>query len=150
RLRCMYHGFVYDRTGHVVEIPGENRVPKNLRLHNYPVAERYGWVWVWMGNPEAATQTLIPPLLGADERAYVTGYGQLDYEAEARLIIDNLLDLSHVSFLHEKTFRMTDTWARERPTVTERERSVHSERWIRNQGVMGSVDTMRLVDTYFS
>jgi phenylpropionate dioxygenase-like ring-hydroxylating dioxygenase large terminal subunit len=149
-LRCMYHGFVYDHEGRVIEIPGEKRVPQNLRLRKYPVAERYGWVWIWMGEPAAASPALIPPLLGTAEREYVTAHGQLDYEAEARLVVDNLLDLSHVSFLHEKTFRMTDTWARERPTVTERERSVHSERWIRNQGVMGSVDTTHLVDTYFS
>jgi phenylpropionate dioxygenase-like ring-hydroxylating dioxygenase large terminal subunit len=150
RLRCMYHGLLYDRAGTVVEIPGQERSTANLSLRKFPTAERFGWIWLFMGDADAAREEMLPPLLGLEQDDYTLGSGQLEYAAEARLVHDNLLDLSHVSFLHEKTFRMTDVWARERPTVTEFARSVRSERWIENQGVVGSLSDSTRVDTYFS
>jgi phenylpropionate dioxygenase-like ring-hydroxylating dioxygenase large terminal subunit len=149
KLRCMYHGFLYDRTGRVVEIPGQDRIPDGLRVSVYPSTERHGWVWVWMGDPAAAHTHLVPPVPGMDRSGYVFGRGQLDYNAGARLINDNLLDLSHTSFLHAKSFRMSETWAREHPKVTSRERGVVSERWFRNEGALGVIGSEPKVDTYF-
>src|SRR5579862_2401714 len=139
RLRCMYHGLLYDRGGRVIEIPGQERIPGSARVRVYPVTERHGWTWIWMGDPAAAVERLIPPVVGLDQLDpdYLYGHGQLDYAAEARLIHDNLLDLSHVSFLHTGSFGMSEIWAREHPKVTEHERGVRSERWIRSEGVLG-------------
>src|SRR5579862_1194455 len=149
RLRCVYHGMLYDPTGSVVEIPGESRVPSSMRVRSYPVLERYGWIWVWMGNASAADERLVPPV-SMDHSGCVLGQGQLDYAAEARLITDNLLDLSHVSFLHAESFRLGETWARERPTVEALDRGVHITRWLRAEGPMGELDSTQRVDTHFS
>ena len=147
QLRCMYHGFLYDRTGRVVEIPGQDRIPNSLRLRTYPVVEKHGWVWVWMGDM-AADESLIPPVISLDHPDYILGHGQLDYAAEARLVNENLLDLSHVSFLHIDSLRMSETWARQRPTFTKHERSVRMEWWIRNEPPGGSLEPGESVDTY--
>ena len=132
RLRCMYHGWSYDRSGRVVEIPGEPRIPSGARVRTYPAVERHNWVWVWMGDPASADQKLIPPswasMRPTSDRVYA--HGQLEYAAEARLVNDNLLDLSHVSILHAKTFRMSEVWARERSKITEFEHGVRTERSI--------------------
>lgn len=144
----MYHGLLYDRTGRVVEIPGQDRIPDTIQVRTYPVVERHSWVWVWMGNAPA-DEDLIPPVMGMDHPDYVFSHGQVDYAAEAHLVNDNALDLSHVSFVHAESFRMSETWARQRPTVTERERSIRSERWIRSEGPLGTVNAEKLVDTYF-
>lgn len=149
KLRCMYHGLLYDRTGRVVEVPGQDRIAGSLRVRTYPVAERYGWVWVWMGEAAAADESLIPPIMGLEQPDYRLAHGQLDYVAEARLINDNLLDLSHVSYLHTASFKMSESWARNHPKVTQFERSIRSERWFESEGVMGTVDAETLVDTYF-
>ena len=133
RLRCMYHGLLYDRTGCVVEIPGQERVPDTLRLRSYPVVERHSWIWVWMGDAAAADADLIPPVIGLDDPDYILGHGQLDYAAEARLVAENLLDLSHVSFLHAESFQLSEAWAREHPKFTKHERSVRTERWNRSE-----------------
>jgi phenylpropionate dioxygenase-like ring-hydroxylating dioxygenase large terminal subunit len=133
RLRCMYHGLLCDRADRAVEIPGQERVPNSLRVRTYPVVERYGWVWVWMGDPAATDEGLIPPMIGKDHPNYIIGHGQLDYAAEARLIHENLLDLSHVSFLHAGSSGASETRAKERPQVTEHERSVRIERWFRSE-----------------
>jgi len=134
----------------VVEIPGQDKLPSNLRVRLYSVVERHGWVWVWMGDAAAADEGLIPPVWGMDQPEYVFAHGQLDYAAEARWINENLLDLSHASFLHPDSFRTSETWARERPKVTANERSVVSERWFINEGAVGTKDVEPRVDTYFS
>ena len=149
-LRCMYHGLRFDRTGRVVEIPGQDRIPNSLRVRTYPVAERHGWIWVWMGTESAADEGLIPPVIGMDHPDYICGHGQLDYDAEARFVSDNLLDLSHVSFLHTASAGTSENWARERPKVTEQERGVRIEQWLRGEGSYGSVaaDAAERVDVY--
>jgi phenylpropionate dioxygenase-like ring-hydroxylating dioxygenase large terminal subunit len=151
RLRCMYHGWLYDRSGSVVEIPGEARIPSSARVRTYPVIELHNWIWVWMGDPARADQKLIPTVVGFDQASpdRVYAHGQLDYASEARLVNDNLLDLSHVSFLHAVTFRMSEVWGRELSKVTEIERGVRTERWIQGQGKLGEVGTGNIVDTYF-
>jgi vanillate O-demethylase monooxygenase subunit len=145
----MYHGILYDSAGRVIEIPGQDgRIPRNLRLRAYPVVERHGLIWIWMGDSADPDETLIPPLLGLDRSDYHSVYGQLDYAAEARLVNDNLLDLSHVSYLHETSLQVGETWARERPNITVHARGVRSERWIRNQGELGHTRSDHRVDTY--
>jgi vanillate O-demethylase monooxygenase subunit len=96
-----------------------------------------------------ADEASIPPLLGIDHPDYVSFHGQLDYAAEARFVNDNLLDLSHVGFLHAQSFGFSDIWGRERPKVTERGKSVRSERWIKSAGKFGLIDEAEpRVDTY--
>jgi len=103
-----------------------------------------------MGAAAAADERLIPPILGLDDPAFVCTHGQLDYAAEARLISDNLLDLSHISFLHKKSLQYSDTWARQRPRVTEHERYIQSERWFKDEGYLGEdVTAENRVDTFF-
>ncbi|HTU11532.1 MAG TPA: aromatic ring-hydroxylating dioxygenase subunit alpha [Allosphingosinicella sp.] len=104
-LRCMYHGLLFDADGRCVEIPGQSIIPPQARLKTYPVVEMHSWAWIWMGDPDKADEALIPPAVGLDHPDWILGRGQLDYEAEARLINDNLLDLSHVSYVHEASLQ---------------------------------------------
>ena len=144
RLRCMYHGLLFDPDGAVVEIPGQDAIPSQARVRAYPVVERHSWIWVWMGDPALADAGLIPPAVGFDHPDYILGRGQLDYEAEARLINDNLLDFSHLSFVHADSFGASESWARNRPRVTRIERGVRVEQWVLNeQGFRSSTPTDR-------
>ena len=83
-----------------------------------------------MGDPQAHDATLIPPAVGLDHPEYILGSGQLDYAAEARLINDNLLDFSHLTYIHADSFGATEQWARERPKITPIAHGVRIERWI--------------------
>ncbi|RIV82237.1 aromatic ring-hydroxylating dioxygenase subunit alpha [Aurantiacibacter xanthus] len=130
RLRCMYHGLLFEPDGSIAEIPGQEQVPDQARLRRYPVAEKHSWVWVWMGDPAQADEKLIPPAVGYDNPDFVLGHGQIDYAAEARLVCDNLLDLSHLSFVHIDSFGAGDEWAGRVPKYTRRERSIRVERWM--------------------
>lgn len=130
RLRCMYHGMLYDPDGQVVEIPGENRIPARARVRSYPIVERHDWIWVWMGDAARADDSSIPPAVGLSDPNWILGHGQMDYAAEARLICDNLCDFSHLSYVHAQSFGASETWANSRPHVTALERGVRFERWL--------------------
>lgn len=144
RVRCMYHGLLYDPDGMVVEIPGQEVIPPGTKVRTYPIFARHSWIWVWMGDPAKADPTLIPPAVGFDDPDYILGRGQLDYAAEARLINDNLLDFSHLSFVHRDSFGASETWARNRPKVMAIERGVRVEQWIVNeQGMRSDAPTDR-------
>jgi phenylpropionate dioxygenase-like ring-hydroxylating dioxygenase large terminal subunit len=130
KIRCMYHGLVYDASGAVTEIPGQDLIPPQARVRVYPVVEKHSWVWVWMGDAAVSDESLIPNAVGLDDPNYILGHGQLDYAAEARLINDNLLDFSHLSYVHANSFGASEQWARERPKVTPLAQGVRVERWI--------------------
>jgi phenylpropionate dioxygenase-like ring-hydroxylating dioxygenase large terminal subunit len=97
---CGYHGFTYDTTGTCVFVPGQKRVPRTARVSSYPVAEVDGMVWVWVGDPEQADENEIPraPHLVAD--GFVTVEGMEPIDADFMLLVDNLMDLSHETYLH--------------------------------------------------
>jgi phenylpropionate dioxygenase-like ring-hydroxylating dioxygenase large terminal subunit len=97
KIRCMYHGLLYDRTGVVTEIPGQDLIPPQAKVRSYPIIEKHSWVWVWMGDPATADESLIPGAVGLNDPDYILGHGQLDYAAEARLINDNLPSRSSTS-----------------------------------------------------
>jgi vanillate O-demethylase monooxygenase subunit len=130
RLRCMYHGLLYEPDGRVAEIPGEERIPARAHVRSYPVVDRHDWVWVWMGDAAAADEALIPPAVGLSDPDWILGHGQMDYAAEARLICDNLCDFSHLSYVHANSFGASETWAKTRPRVIELPRGVRFERWL--------------------
>jgi len=129
-LRCMYHGFLFDAEGQVVQIPGQDAIPPNARVRRYAAVEKHSWIWVWMGEAENADESLIPPAVGDDDPDWILGHGHLDYRADAQLINDNLLDFSHLTYVHAKSFGAGAAFAEERPKLTALPRGVRFERWI--------------------
>ena len=130
RLRCMYHGLLFDADGKCVEIPGQEMIPAKARVRSYPVESSAGWVWVWMGDPARADTAQIPDAIHIEHPDWIFGTGYMDYDAEARLITDNLLDLSHVAFLHAESFGSPPDYAEMRPVMTALDRGFRIDRWI--------------------
>ena len=133
-LRCMYHGMKYDSSGTCIEIPGQQRIPKTLRVHSYPVVERGHLVWIWMGDPALADEDLIvdyPPLHDPKWRG-LPAY--LHYDANWLLIVDNLSDLAHLAFVHTNTLGGSEEYAyKSKPPVIERrDNGFFMERWHRD------------------
>ncbi len=103
-IQCGYHGMTFDCEGACTRIPGQDSIPDTARVTSYPVVERWGWVWIWMGDPALADPGLIfdiPQLATGDwevcrgEKMYLRGNYQL--------MTDNLMDPSHVSYVHKST-----------------------------------------------
>jgi vanillate O-demethylase monooxygenase subunit len=150
RLRCMYHGLLYDPDGRVAEIPGQDLVPKHARVKSYAIADRHSWVWVWMGDPALADEALIPPAVGLDHPDYILGHGHLDYEAEAQLINDNLLDFSHLSYVHANSFGAGPEFAQSLPKLDPLERGVRFSRWMVDTKGQSSRKSDVPIDSYMT
>lgn len=150
RLRCMYHGLLFDPDGKVAEIPGQDLIPKDARVRSYPVVDRHSWLWVWMGDPAKADEALIPPAVGLEDPDYILGHGHLDYEAEARLINDNLLDFSHLSYVHAESFGAGPEFAESLPKLETLERGVRFSRWMLNTYGQSSRKSDTPMDSYMT
>lgn len=105
-LQCSYHGYRLAIDGSCTRIPGQNTVPTRFCQRVYPCVEKAGFVWVWMGPAEQADASLLPPLhqVGSDQPGWIAVPNELtSIPARWSLMIDNLMDLSHIGFLHLKT-----------------------------------------------
>ncbi len=103
-VRCGYHGLLYDATGQCIEIPGQEKIPSRARVSAYPVQERDGIVWMWFGAPDQAEPLFDAPAYDIHSSGkYVYGGDVYHYQAPYQLIHDNLLDLSHLGYVHLKT-----------------------------------------------
>lgn len=102
-LRCGYHGMLFDATGRCTEIPGQEQIPANAKVRAYPVCGRNGWVWIWMGDPALADAGEIPDYHWLDAPGWGARSNHVHVKANYRLIIENLLDLTHLTFVHGRT-----------------------------------------------
>jgi vanillate O-demethylase monooxygenase subunit len=105
-VECAYHGFQFDRTGRCVLIPTEQRIPRSVVTRSYPVVEQMQFVWIWMGDPANADPALVPSYAGLgcgdldQGRWQFEPYFMMEIKANYSLLFENLLDTSHISFLH--------------------------------------------------
>ncbi len=101
-IQCPYHGLRFDAAGRCVFNPhGNGATPAAARVEAFHVTERYGFVWYWPGDPAQADPSLIPNYwyLEAPEE-YSVIKGLLHVKGNYQLVVDNLLDLSHVPYIH--------------------------------------------------
>tara|TARA_R110000868_G_scaffold214852_1_gene464963 strand:+ start:11972 stop:13018 length:1047 start_codon:yes stop_codon:yes gene_type:complete len=104
-IECPYHGLQYDANGTCILNPhGRGIIPKAAQLRSYPLVEREGTLWIWMGDAENIDEEQIvgtPFLVQKDQYASTTGY--LKVKVNYQLFVDNLLDLTHAPYLHPDT-----------------------------------------------
>lgn len=102
-IRCTYHGMRFDAAGACVDVPSGGPIPSRMCVRSYPVVEQWRWLWIWTGDPALADPALIPAI-----EPY--GFGRAGWHDETSCLLtvaanwllpfENLLDASHISFLH--------------------------------------------------
>ena len=107
RIVCPYHGMEFDTAGNCTKAPTQNMTPDTAQIPSYEVREAGAFVWIWMGDRDAIDRD--PPDVGYQIDpgwSFITGY----YEVGANwvLIRENVLDLTHIAFLHKNTFKQDD------------------------------------------
>ena len=102
-IQCGYHGLRFDGQGACTHVPGQDNIPPRLKGRCYPVVERHKWVFIWMGDIEDADPDLIPDYHWNDAEGWEPVFGTMKFAAHYQLLVDNLLDLTHETFLHAKT-----------------------------------------------
>jgi vanillate O-demethylase monooxygenase subunit len=128
-LECPYHGFTYDPSGACIAVPGQSTIPPGARVRSFPVVERYHWIWIWMGDPALADPATIEDFHWMDDPLWRAEGERLVLKANYVLLVENLLDLSHLSYIHPTTLG-TDKVA-QTPMRSERlERGVRVTRWV--------------------
>jgi nitrite reductase/ring-hydroxylating ferredoxin subunit len=106
-LECGYHGWRYDGAGACVKIPSlaaDEKIPDGIALPSFVVAERYGLVWLWWGEPSAADERLIPDVAFLDPRGRALVRLENFFDTAQELVVENLLDMTHTDFVHGGLF----------------------------------------------
>ena len=130
-IECPYHGLRFDHTGACTKNPHEQgRIPTNTAVPAYPVVERYGIVWIWMGDASRADETRIPIFDQLTSPSYRTITGHMMINANYELVADNLLDQSHAQFVHPRFFKANVLEVKQE--VVQDGNTVTSRRWIPN------------------
>jgi phenylpropionate dioxygenase-like ring-hydroxylating dioxygenase large terminal subunit len=99
-VACGYHGLVYNSEGRCVFMPSQKTINPAARVRNYPVAEKHRFVWVWTGDPALADPDRIPDLHWNDDPEWAGDGRLIHLECGYKLIVDNLMDLTHETFVH--------------------------------------------------
>lgn len=128
-LVCRYHGLAFDGNGQCTRMPSQDKLNPAARVPTYPVLERHRYVWIWPGDPALADPTLMPDMRWNDDPEWEGDGKTLLAQCDYRLFVDNLMDLSHESFVHSTS--IGNKHVAEQPmTTTHSGRTVTSTRWM--------------------
>ena len=128
-VRCKYHGLLFDSAGRCVEMPSEGKIVASARVVRYPVTEKHRLVWVWPGDPDKADESLVPDLHWFADPEWAGDGSTYHFRCDYKLLIDNLLDLTHETYVHPETIGSTHIF--DAPVVTEQVgEDVVVSRWI--------------------
>ena len=103
-LECLYHGLTFNTAGKCVDIPGQDSIPPAACVRNYPVVERQQFIWIWMGDPARADEAKILdwPFHDMPDK-YPHRKAMMPLASNYMMMIDNLMDLTHLGYVHRKT-----------------------------------------------
>ena len=102
KLVCGYHGLEMGCDGKTIAMPGQ-RVRGFPPIRSFPVEERHGFVWVWPGDAARADPAAIPDLQWTDSPEWAFGGGLFHIQCDYRLMVDNLMDLTHETYVHSSS-----------------------------------------------
>ncbi|MBB3036914.1 Rieske 2Fe-2S domain-containing protein [Hoyosella altamirensis] len=101
RIVCGYHGCTYDADGRLVDVPSQENVPPGARVRTYPIHEKSGFVWLWLGEP-AAARLRPPPRIpwSAEEDGWGKSLEVSRVRANYLLLHEHYLDLTNVFHMY--------------------------------------------------
>jgi phenylpropionate dioxygenase-like ring-hydroxylating dioxygenase large terminal subunit len=132
-LQCGYHGMIFDAAGKCVHIPGQDTIPPQARVRSFPVVERQEFIWVWLGDADKADERLIVDYPWNDDpKNWPHKHGMSRVNCNYMLLMDNLMDLTHIPFIHRRTVGggVVMEQVNAKVDVTRTERGVHFIRWM--------------------
>lgn len=104
-VQCGYHGLTFDgTTGMCTRVPGQTNLPKSAYVERFPIEERHGIVWIWMGDPDKADPAKVFDMPEFTDPAWKVHHGDaLHLKSNYLNVAENLVDPAHVSFVHPTT-----------------------------------------------
>lgn len=101
---CGYHGFRYDAQGDCIEVPAMAKCPRSIGVKRYALVERGPLLWIWMGDADAADPSAIHETSYHTSPDWRCSQGYLHLPGNYVSLHENLLDLTHLSYVHAKSF----------------------------------------------
>jgi vanillate O-demethylase monooxygenase subunit len=129
-IRCAYHGLLIASDGRCSRVPSQERIPQAARIRSYPALERHGFIWIWTGEAERADPASVPIFFRMTDPDFAATGGTKHVAANFELITDNLMDLSHVGFVHGKTIGTTEMGEKGQIRVERYGKGVRVTRWV--------------------
>jgi len=103
-IECGYHGLVFGTDGACVRIPGQERIPERARVRSFPLVEQDDFLWIWMGDPaKADPASIVSYRWHNDTVNWPSKHTTYHIKANAMLMVDNLMDLTHLGYVHGST-----------------------------------------------
>jgi phenylpropionate dioxygenase-like ring-hydroxylating dioxygenase large terminal subunit len=102
-IECPYHGWRFGGDGVCNRIPSLGKdaaIPPRARVDSYPIIERYGWIWVFLGDQVEAERPPLPELEVWDDPKWRLIRGEYMWKANYARIVENGTDPSHAAFVH--------------------------------------------------
>ena len=130
-IQCGYHGLTFNPSGKCVRVPSQNRIPPDAEVKSFPLYEDNGWVWIWMGAPEAADTQLIPDTYWHNSNNWLPVKDKFHVSCNYQYLIDIQLDNTHSSFVHPNTLGNAGS-LRHSPKVTRFNETIHNTREMRD------------------
>lgn len=133
-LQCGYHGLVFDSAGQCVEIPAQVLIPERARIRSYPVVEKDQLIWIWTGDPaKANTSKIIDYPFHNDRKNWPHKHSVLHIKANYLLLVDNLMDNTHVGYVHRTTIGGDPlAFVKAKEILTRRADGLKLMRWLLN------------------
>lgn len=129
-LVCPYHALKFNSTGQCTHNPhGKGHIPTAAKVQTFPLVERYGFLWIWMGDADSADDELIPDyseLVSGHENS--VGHTYMHVKCNFELLTDNVMDLSHIDHVHGEIITTRGKLSPLVPKVTETHNSI-AARW---------------------
>ncbi len=97
---CGYHGLAFDGHGRCTRMPSQERLNPSACVRSFPAVQKHRFVWVWPGDPALADPATIPDLHWNDDPEWAGDGKMIPVKCDYRLVIDNLMDLTHETFVH--------------------------------------------------
>jgi len=129
-IRCKYHGLKLGPDGVAQEMPlRTDPVNTAICVETFAVCERHRFVWIWIGDRDKADPALIPDLWPCSAPGWAFDGGYYPIACDYRLIIDNLMDLTHETYVHGSSIGQAELMETPITTTVEGDEVVVS-RWI--------------------
>lgn len=128
-VACPYHALRFNSEGGCVHNPhGAGAIPRAAKIRTFPLVERYGYLWIWMAD-EAPDLTLLPDYSPLDQgHPHGLAHTYMHLDAHFELVIDNVMDLSHIDHVHGEIITTRGQLSPQIPAVVEGEHTVNA-RW---------------------
>lgn len=100
---CGYHGLQFNSDGRCTHMPSQETINPSACVRAYPTVQKYRFIWVWMGNPALADASKIPDMHWNTDPEWAGDGKMIEVKCNYRLVVDNLMDLTHETFVHAES-----------------------------------------------